>query len=43
MTPQEILNVIEAFFQAILRILEALGFIKTEENKTDSTETTEQA
>ncbi len=32
MTPQEIVNVIKAFFDAILRIFEALGIIKKEED-----------
>lgn len=39
MTPNEILNIVEAFFQAILRILKALGFIKEEE--TEETTTTQ--
>lgn len=31
MTPQEVLNIVEAFFDAILRILVALGLIKEDE------------
>lgn len=31
MTPNEILNVIEAFFEAVLRIFKALGLVKEEE------------
>lgn len=30
MTPQDILRVIEAFFQAVLRVLESLGLVKEE-------------
>lgn len=30
MTPQDILNIIDAFFQAILRVLVALGFVEEE-------------
>ena len=36
MTPNEILNVIEAFFAAILRVLKSLGLVK-EEEKTEET------
>lgn len=32
MTPNEILNIIEAFFEAILRVLKALGIVTEEEN-----------
>lgn len=31
MTPQEVLNIVDAFFDAILRILVALGLIKEDE------------
>lgn len=37
MTPQEILNIVESFFDAILRILVALGFIKEEEPAPEET------
>lgn len=30
MTPNEILNIVKAFFDAILRVLTALGFVKEE-------------
>lgn len=30
MTPQEILNIVEAFFNAVLRVLIALGFVEAE-------------
>ncbi len=30
MTPQEILNIVEAFFAAILKVLTALGIVKEE-------------
>ena len=33
MTPNEILNIVEAFFAAVLRVLKALGFIKEEETE----------
>lgn len=36
MTPQEVLNIVEAFFDAILRILVALGLI-TEDEATEET------
>lgn len=38
MTPNEILNIVEAFFQAVLRILKALGFIKEEETEETTTQ-----
>ncbi len=31
MTPNEILNIIEAFFNAVLRVFKALGIVKEEE------------
>lgn len=37
MTPQEILDIIDAFFQAILRVLKSLGIVKEEEVKTEET------
>lgn len=37
MTPQEILNIVEAFFDAILRILVSLGLIKEEEPAPEET------
>lgn len=38
MTPNEILNIVEAFFQAVLRVLKALGFIKEEETEETTTQ-----
>ena len=37
MTPNEILNIVEAFFAAVLRVLKALGFIKEEETEETTT------
>lgn len=37
MTPQEILNIIKAFFDAVLKVLTALGFIKEEEAEENET------
>ena len=37
MTPQEILNIIEAFFEAILRVLKSLGLVKEEEATEEET------
>lgn len=37
MTPQEILNIIKAFFDAILRVFEALGIVKSEETPEEDT------
>lgn len=37
MTPTEILNIIEAFFEAILRVLKALGIVKEEAEGTEET------
>lgn len=28
MTPQEIINIVKAFFDAVLQVLEALGFVE---------------
>lgn len=36
MTPQDIIRIVEEFFQAIIRVLVALGVM--EEEKTDATE-----
>jgi len=33
MTPTELVNIIEAFFAAILRVLKALGIVKDEETE----------
>lgn len=38
MTPQEILDIIEAFFNAVLKVLTALGFIKEDAEEGDATE-----
>ncbi len=37
MTPAEILNIVEAFFAAVLRVLKALGFVKEEETEETTT------
>ena len=37
MTPNEILNIIEAFFEAVLRVLKSLGLVKEEEEKAEET------
>ncbi len=37
MTPEEILNIIEAFFAAITRVLIALGIIKEEGKEEETT------
>lgn len=37
MTPEEILKIIEAFFDAITRVLVALGIIKEEDVKEEET------
>ncbi len=39
MTPQEILNIVKAFFDAVLKVLTALGFVK-EDAAEGSEETT---
>lgn len=41
MTPQEILNIVEAFFKAVLKVLEALGFIEPEAPAEGTEETPE--
>ncbi len=35
MEVQEVLNIIKAFFDAILKVFEALGIIKAEDETTD--------
>ena len=37
MTPNEILNIIEAFFEAVLRVLKSLGLVKEEEKEDETT------
>lgn len=43
MTPNEILNIIKAFFDAILRVLTALGLVKEEGAEEGTEEATENA
>ncbi len=37
MTPQDLLNVVKAFFDAVIKVFEALGLIKSEEAGTEET------